>query len=91
MSLNEWLLFVGVILLLFFVSQFVRKRIKRQTRLILSLVWFLAFITWFIVIGASEHFTRWQLGVLIAFVVAWLISFYLQYRKYRKESEARNY
>ena len=85
MSVEQWILFVALTIILFFVSNLLRRLIKPKTRLILSFLWLIIFATWFVPIGAPAHFTGWQLVVLAAFIVAWLIIRYLQYVKYRRQ------
>jgi len=89
MTWNEIILIVAIALALIFIPGFVEKKLKPKTRLILSLIFFVALMTWFISIGAAKNFSYLQLFVLIAFAVLWGITFYFRVKRYRKANRSK--
>lgn len=78
MTWNEWILVIGIVLGIFFISRFVRVRLKPKTYLIVSLISFLILITWVIISGPKSNL---RTGVLILFALTWADSWYRKYRQ----------
>ncbi len=82
----EWIFIALAIILIFFVSQFLEKylgsKLKPKRRLLFSFLWFMIFMIYFFYLNAGKNnFTTFQLSVMTAFAVGYLISFYYRYKK----------
>ena len=82
----EWILISIAIIVIFIITQFLKKQLgatlKPKTRLLFSFLWFIIFMIYIFYINAGKnHFTFFQQFIMIAFVVGYLISFYLRYKK----------
>jgi hypothetical protein len=80
----EWVLIAVAILLIFFVSQFLKRylgsKLKPKTRLLFSFLWFMIFMAYTLT-AAKNNFTSFQQFIMMAFSVAYLISFDYRYKK----------
>jgi hypothetical protein len=83
MTLNEWILLIGITLIIFFVSEIVRKKLKAGTRIIFSLVSFIMLMTVFIINAVTHRFAWMRIIVLSFFAILWVVSFYYQVKKYQ--------
>jgi Ca2+/Na+ antiporter len=83
MTLNEWILLIAIALIIFFVSEIVRKKLKAGTKIILSLISFIILMTVFIMNGVTHRFTWIRIIVLSFFALLWVVSFYYQVKKYQ--------
>ncbi len=90
MTWNEIILIVAIVLALIFIPSFLDKKLKPKTRLILSLVFFVVLMTWFIYEGVVNKFNTLQLIVLAAFAVLWVMTFYFRYKRYREANRLKS-
>ncbi len=87
----EWILILAAIIIIFFVSQFLKKllapKIKPEVRLLFSLGCFLILISIFLIkdIG-NKNFTLFQQIILVAFSIGYLTSFYFRYKKIKQST-----
>lgn len=84
----EWIIILTTIVLIFLISQYLKKligpKLKPTTKLFLSFAWFICFITLIITTDLRKNnFTQPELFVMIAFSIGYLIYFYFKYKKFK--------
>lgn len=87
--MNDWLLLIGITLTIFFISKFIRKKLKAGTKIIFSLVSFIMLMTVFIINGVTHGFTWIRVAVLFFFGLLWIVFLYYQIRKYKQATKMK--
>ena len=89
----EGIIILTAVVLLFLISQYLKKvigpKFKPSTKLFLSLTWFLCLMAFIIITNVGKNnFTKPQLTVLIVFSILYLIYFYWKYKRLNNSTKA---
>ena len=77
--MKEWILIALAIIIIFFVSQFIRKKLSPKTNLFISVISFVILNALFIT-SWKNNFTTVQVIVLIVFAIVHSISLFKKYK-----------
>jgi len=81
--MKEGILIAAAIVIIFFVSQFIRKKLSPKTNLFISIISFVTLVVFFITTW-KNNFTTIQVIVLIAFAIIRSITLFKRYRRLYK-------
>lgn len=81
--MKEGILIAAAIVIIFFISQFIRKKLSPKTNLFISIISFAILVVFFITTW-KNNFTTIQVIVLIVFAIIHSITLFKRYRRLYK-------